>query len=176
MDIILLYSSKTNNTKKIADVLAERLNPIIYCPIKEFDSQTIKQNQLLIIGGWIDKGFMNDEVMEFIHLLKNQTVAFFFTIGAYPNSMYAYDCIENIKRAFTCNDNTVIGHYHCQGAVDPNLVEWMKSLPKDHSHSPDEDRINRWNDAMHHPNQEDFNSAKNFASVLLKKIEQNHSL
>ncbi|MFV0379383.1 MAG: flavodoxin family protein [Anaerorhabdus sp.] len=170
MKKILLYSSKTGNTKKIADSIQEALICDRFEEITNFNVTDVNDDDFLIIGGWIDKGLMNKEVMDFIYQLKGKKVAFFFTLGAYPNSMHAFDCIENIKKAFVDNNNEVIAHYHCQGAIDPKLINWMSSLPADHSHSPDQDRINRWSDAKEHPNQEDLNSSKNFASTIKKKL------
>lgn len=167
---IIVYSSKTGNTKKIAESIAERINPDVMCDIKDIDVTSLNKEDIIFIGGWIDKGYMNKEVMEFIEKIENQKVAFFFTLGAYPNSMHTFDCIDNIKNALLKNNNEVLAHYHCQGAIDPKLISWMKELPEGHGHAPDEDRINRWNDASKHPNQEDFNSAKNFASALLKRL------
>ncbi|MFV0498630.1 MAG: flavodoxin family protein [Bacilli bacterium] len=170
MKKILLYSTKTGNTKKIADVIAKEINPDYFGDVAEFDALNIDSEDLIIIGGWIDKGLMNKEVMDFITKLNKKNVAFYFTLGAYPNSMHAFDCINNIKKSFTANENNILAHYHCQGAIDPKLIEWMNNLPSEHSHSPDENRINRWNDAKSHPNQEDFNSAKNFVSIIEKKL------
>lgn len=171
---ILLYSSKTGNTKKIADGIADKMKPDFYGDVHDFNIEDLKEDDLLIIGGWIDKGVMNKEVMQCIEKIKDRKVAFFFTLGAYANSMHAFDCIVNIQKAFVDNHNTVLAHYHCQGAIDPKLMAWMQTLPKEHAHRPDEDRINRWNDAKCHPNQEDINAARNFVSVLLRKVEELH--
>ncbi len=170
MKTLLVYSSKTENTKKIADVINEKLQPNKFCDVTEITSEDAKKYDFIVVGGWIDKGVFNKEVMDFISDLENKKIAFFFTLGAYPTSMHAYDCINSIKAAFIENNNQVIAHYHCQGAIDPKLIEWMKNLPSDHGHSVDENRLNRWNDAMNHPNQEDFNAAKNFVTVALKKL------
>lgn len=170
MQKILLFSSKTGNTEKIAKSIAKRFVPDFMGDVRDFDITSLNTEAIVIIGGWIDKGYMNKEVMDFIEKLTNKKVAFFFTLGAYPNSMHAFACIENIKAALSKNGNEVIAHYHCQGAVDPKLIEWMSNLPPGHSHGPDEDRLNRWEDASKHPNQEDFNSAQSFATTVLKRL------
>ncbi|WOO86699.1 flavodoxin family protein [Mollicutes bacterium LVI A0039] len=172
MKKILVYSSKTGNTKKIAESINNRIELDQFKTVKEFDVDSIATEDLIIVGGWIDKGVMNREVMELISKISNHKVAYFFTLGAYPTSMHAFDCVRNITAAFEANNNQVISHYHCQGAIDPKLMDWMKNLPKDHGHSPDQDRLNRWEDAAKHPNQEDFHAAENFANMLMKKLEE----
>lgn len=170
MKKILIYSSKTGNTKKIADSIKEVVKPDLFVDVLEFDINTISETDFLIIGGWIDRGYMNKEIMDLIHKLKNLKVAFFFTLGAYPNSMHAFDCIKNIKNVLLKNNNEVFAHYHCQGSIDSKLIDWMKSLPSDHPHSPNDERVKRWRDASMHPNQEDLNSAQNFAANLINLV------
>ncbi len=168
MKTLLVYSSKTGGTKKVADVINERFQATDYVDVVDAKNLNLDSYDLLIVGGWIDKGTMNKEVLEFMNKIKDKKIAFFFTLGAYPTSMHAYHCIERIKTTFEKNNNKCLGHFHCQGAVDPKLIEWMKNnFPSDHPHGPNEDRLNRWEDAAKHPNQEDFNAAKNFVSLLL---------
>lgn len=170
MKTMLVYSSKTDNTRKVADAINQKLNADFYDRVENVDYSIIDDYDLIVVGGWIDKGTMNKEVVEFMSNVKDKNVGFFFTLGAYPSSMHAFDCIDTIKGEFEKNNNNVVAYYHCQGAIDPKLISWMKTLSKDHPHSPDEDRLNRWSDASKHPNSEDFNAAKNFVSTLLRKV------
>ena len=173
MKSIIIYSSKTGNTKKIADAIQEKLNADNICTVEELENQDLNEYDLIVIGGWIDKGHMNESIKQFIEKINNKKVAFFYTLGAYPTSVHAYDCLERIKKDFIKNNNEIIEHFHCQGAVDPELIKWMENLPSNHHHGFDEDRIRRLDDARNHPNQEDINGAYNFVSNIKRKLEKN---
>lgn len=167
MKKLIAYSSKTGSTKKVAEKLKE------YDP--KADLLEIKSNikfedyDFIYVLGWIDKGTYNQATLDFISKIKNKPVAFLFTLGAYPNSVHAYDCINKIKEEFD-SSNDIIAHWHCQGPIDPNLVDWMKKLEPDHSHAPDQARILRWEDAKKHPNEEDYHSLLSFENYTRKKF------
>lgn len=173
MKSVIIYSSKTGNTKKIANAIQEKLNAQMICEVEKLENFDYKQYDLIVVGGWIDKGHMNETIKKFMDNIHEKKIAFFFTLGAYPTSMHAYDCINNIKSDFEKNNNNVIAHFHCQGAIDPKLIEYMKNLPKGHGHGVDEDRTRRWEDAKNHPNQEDMHAAYNFVSTIKRVFEKN---
>ena len=172
MKYLLTYSSYTNNTKKVAQAMKERLNDAIYKPIEEVTQADIEASDAIIVGGWIDKGKMNKSVDEFIHNLHNKKVGFFFTLGAYPTSHHAYDCIIGLRKQFEDNGNQVISHFHCQGAISDEMMGFMKNLPAGHGHGVNPDRVNRWADAANHPSEEDFHAAQNFVTIFEKKLIQ----
>ncbi|MDP0506625.1 MAG: flavodoxin family protein [Fusobacterium sp. JB019] len=165
MKTLVAYSTKTGNTKKVAEAINEVIDG---SEIKNIDDINNLDYDLVIVGAWIDKGTANKEAIDFIEKLENKKVAFFFTLGAYPDSDHAKDCVKRIEELFIKNNNEVIGHYLCQGAVDPKLIEFMKKqFPVDHPHGPNPERIKRWTDASTHPNLEDLEDAKSkFKSII----------
>ncbi|WP_423363894.1 flavodoxin family protein [Mycoplasma sp. P36-A1] len=171
MKTLIAYSSKTGSTKKIAEKLKEYANEAIMYDINQKDDITLADFEHIYVLGWIDKGTYNKEALDFANSISNKKVSFIFTLGAYPNSMHAYDCIENIKKVLVENNNEVISFWHCQGPIDPKLIEWMKNLDPSHGHAVDKSRELRWADAANHPNQEDYNSLFGFYSLTNKKLE-----
>ncbi|MDP0494000.1 MAG: flavodoxin family protein [Fusobacterium sp. JB021] len=165
MKTLVAYSTKTGNTKKVAEAINEVIDG---SEIKNIDDINNLDYDLVIVGAWIDKGTANKEAIDFIEKLENKKAAFFFTLGAYPDSDHAKDCVKRIEELFIKNNNEVIGHYLCQGAVDPKLIEFMKKqFPVDHPHGPNPERIKRWTDASTHPNLEDLEDAKSkFKSII----------
>lgn len=158
MKTLVTYSSKTGNTKKIASVISETIDNSI---LKEIDEVENLDYDLIIVGTWIDKGTADNKALKFIETIKNKKVAFFFTLGAYPHSQHAIDCEKNITELFTKNNNEVIKTFFCQGAIDPQLIEFMKkSFGPDHPHGPNPERIQRWKDASTHPDNQDLENAK----------------
>lgn len=171
MKTLIAYSSRNGSTKKIANKIKEYDDEFQIYDIKSDLKVNIDDYNLLFVGGYIDKGTYNLDTLNFVKEIKNKNICIFFTLGAYPTSKHAYFCLKNIIELFESNGNRVINHFHCQGAIDDKLTEWMKTLSKDHSHSVDEIREQRWEDAKKHPNQEDFNSLKSFVSQSIKIYE-----
>lgn len=169
MKTLITYSSKTGSTKKIAEKLATYVEGSTILPINEI--QDLNEYDYIYLGGWIDKGTYNQEALDFAKSLNNHKMSFFFTLGAYPNSMHAYDCIENISNLLKANNNEIVSFWHCQGPIDPKLIDWMKQLDPSHGHALDKARELRWQDAQNHPNQEDYNSLYSFVNYTSKKLE-----
>jgi flavodoxin len=157
MKILVTYSSKTGNTKKIAEAIHSSLPKSELKDISDVDNLDY---DVILVGGWVDKATFDAKSLKFTETLKNRKTGFFFTLGAYPDSKHAQDCVENIQNLFLKNENEIVGHYFCQGAIDPKLMEWMSKLPANHSHAPDEARRKRWADAASHPDNNDIAKAK----------------
>lgn len=164
MKTLIAYSSKTGNTKKVGEAVAKAFDDVTIKDISQIDHLDY---DLIVIGTWIDKGTADTKALKFIETIKGKKTAYFFTLGAYPDSQHAMDCITAIEKLFTDNNNELIGSYHCQGAIDPKLISWMSELPAEHPHSPNPERLKRWEDAANHPDQDDFNAAeKTFKEIL----------
>ncbi|WP_192930253.1 flavodoxin family protein [Alkaliphilus pronyensis] len=171
MKVLITYSSKTGNTKKIANEVAKEVTKLYpQADFKNIDEVVEFDYDIIFLGGWIDRGNFNKEVECRLDSIKNKNVAFFFTLGAYSTSMHAYDCITNIRTALDKSNNRVINHFHCMGPVSKDLKERMAKLPKDHPHYPDEARLKRWACSESHPNEEDFEAARSFVSGTFKAL------
>lgn len=167
MKNLLVYSSLTGNTKKVAEVCYSLCDSSweIRDIKEEFDVEIYSK---IVLGCWIDKGTADKKSLELIEKIKNKDIAYFVTLGAYPDSDHAKESLEKIKIEFEKEGNRVHSSFICQGAVDPKLINWMKNLPNDHPHAPNPDRIKRWEIASQHPNQEDFENARNWFKEILK--------
>lgn len=163
MKTLIAYSSKTGNTKKIGESI---LKAFPNGEIKDIADINNLDYDLIVVGGWIDKGTLDKKSLDFVKKIKEKKVAYFFTLGAFPNSKHANNCIENINKLFLDNKNKITGNFHCQGAIDPKLISWMSELPAEHPHSPNKERVERWEEASKHPNKEDFEDAYNYFKNL----------
>ncbi len=168
MKTLIAYSSKTGNTKKVGEAISK---VILNSDIMDLNKvKDVNNYDLIIVGTWIDKGSADSNALNFIKKIEDKKVAYFFTLGAYPGSKHATDCIENINNLFYENNNSIIGNFHCQGAIDPTLISWMEKLPKEHPHSPNPERLKRWKDASFHPNEEDFINAQEVFKNIISSI------
>ncbi len=167
MRIAVIYSSRTGNTRKVAKAIHESLpEGAELCRID--DAPDPSRFDLIFVGFWVDKGIANKDAQEFMRKLSGQHVALFGTLGAYPDSDHARQCLERVGALLsTC---TVVDTFICQGAIDPKLIEWMKTLPADDPHGPNEARRKLWHDAEAHPDEGDLASARRWAARVLALV------
>lgn len=159
MKILITYSSATGNTKKVAEAIRDEFNNAQLLPMIEVVD--VSAYDLIVIGGWIDKGQFNKEAIDFCEKLTNKRVAFFFTIGVFPATKHGIDAANNIKKLLEKGNNEVINHFHCQGAIAPKIVDMFLANVKD---TPAYEKLKlKYAYAANHPNEEDLFAAKHFA-------------
>ncbi len=169
MKSAVIYSSKTGNTKKVAEAIKQAMPEgceIYSVPEVPADAKF----DLIAMGFWIDKGTANKEALEFMKTITNTKVFTFFTLGAYPDSKHSDESREASNKLLG-EGCELIGNFRCQGAIDPKLLDWMKRLPADHPHAPDEARVARWAEAALHPNEEDCAQAQAAVKDALKSAD-----
>ena len=156
MKTLIVYSSKTGNTKKVAEAVYKVMPA--GCDFYDVKSAPDPDKyDFIAVGFWVDKGGPDSKSRDYIKKITGKKVAVFATLGAYPDSIHALECINAGKKALEGND--ILGEFICQGKLDPALKKWMEKLPSDHPHAPDESRRKRWNDAESHPDEADLEKA-----------------
>ena len=99
--------------------------------------------------------------------VKDKKIALFGTLGAYPDSDHARQCMKNARALVKGNE--ILGEFLCQGKVDPALIKMMETKMKDdphHSMSPE--RRARLEEAAKHPDEKDLADAR----ALFVKLAQ----
>ncbi|MGF6905997.1 flavodoxin family protein [Fusobacterium sp. PH5-44] len=166
MKTLIAYSTLTGNTRKVAQEVEKA---IADSELSDISDVRNLDYDLIIVGTWIDKGTADKKALDFIKTLNNKKVAFFFTLGANPDSDHCKKCSENITNLFLENNNNVIGHYSCQGAIDPKLIEQMRKMfPADHPHGVNPENEARWKVASTHPDEKDLENAYNYFKNIVK--------
>lgn len=165
MKNIIIYSSKTGNTKKVAEAIYE---VIPSAEILSADEVSHLEYETIIIGGWIDKGTFDNKALKILKEIKNKNVAYFFTLGASIESDHAEYCKKNIEEVIISNGNKLIGNFVSQGKIDPNLIAGLLNLPEDHKMYPSKERMDRWEAAKEHPNNQDLERAKDIFYKIFK--------
>lgn len=156
MKKIIIYSSKTGNTKKIAEAIHSLDREISIISVDEIKDLSLLENyDTIFLGGWIDRGTFDGKALNLAKEIKEKKVGYFFTLGAEPNSNHCSDCRENIESLLLSNGNEIVAKFWCQGAIDPKLIEWMSQLPIDHHMAPSQERRERWVRAASHPDEGD---------------------
>lgn len=158
MKSLIVYSSKTGNTKKVAEAILSVLPAGTEIRSAE-NAPDPADYDFIAVGFWVDKGTANAEAAEYLRKIRGKKVGIFFTLGAFPNSPHAEKSCGNAV-ALLGENCEVVAKFWCQGAIDPKLTEWMRHLPPEHPHAPNPERLRRWEEAAKHPNDEDLEAAK----------------
>ena len=164
MKILITYSSKTGNTKRLAEGIYNNLNieGVTICPIAQVEG--LESYDTVLVGYWVDKGGPNEEAAKFMSTLSGKRVGIFATLGAYPDSQHGWDSLlrgEDLVK----EKNEVLGKYICQGAVDEKLIEVFKKFGKDNPHAITPAKLKRYAIAKQHPNKAEMEAA----AILFKE-------
>ena len=170
MKNIILYSSLTGNTKRVAEAMASIMPPGTPCVSVKDAPENLSDYDTVFVGFWVDRGTANKEAAKLIETLTNPHVVLFATLGMYADSDHARESIEKAS-ALLPNKEQLVDGFVCQGKIDPKVIEMMyKMFPKGHSHGQSADRDARHKQAAVHPNEEDFKAAQEFAKDIIIRL------
>jgi flavodoxin len=152
MKSLIVYSSLTENTKKLADAIYESLEgekdifPVDKAPSSEgYD--------LTAVGFWFKAGKPDPKSSEYLAKVGKGTRLFLFaTHGAATGSDHVKNAIDHAKGL--TNDADIAGVFTCQGEVNPNVLEKVKQKPEPPVWLSDTDQ------AVGHPNEDDLSALK----------------
>ena len=156
MRSLVVYSSRTGNTRKLAEAIAgaigaERLAPVESAPDPaEFD--------FIALGFWANKGGPDELAQAYMRRVVGKAVGLFGTAGVYPDSEHG---LRFMARAVNLmRDNDVRCTYHCQGRIDPVLVARRLQRGPDDPHGPaTPEWLERVDEASKHPDKNDLAQA-----------------
>lgn len=174
MKTIVLYSSKTGNTKKVAEAIASVLPQGTPClDLTRSLPADLATYDCVFLGFWVDKGTADAAAQKVLPRLHNPHVALFATLGANPHSDHARKSLEN-GAALLPEGVELLDCFICQGKVDPQLIEAMyKRFPPESLHGRNPQSEARHKAAATHPDAQDLEAAAAFARSVLGKLEGN---
>ena len=160
MKTAVIFSSLTGNTKKVAyEIFDEMPKGTRIYDLKELDNEI--EEEFLVLGYWVDRAKPNKEMLEFMNNLRGKIIVTFGTLGANPNSEHGSITKNNVNEILEKN-NIVLGNFLCQGKIDPKITEMFKKMGTKGPHMMTEERLKRHEEALKHPNEEDFKAARDF--------------
>ncbi len=167
MKSLVVYSSRTGNTRKVADAVFDSLPkdkeifPVDQAPRADgYD--------FVAIGFWVDKGRPDDKAAAYMQTVQGTTVGLFGTLGAKPDSPHAR---ESMRRAVDLvSGNQVAGTFLCQGRIDPAVVEMMIKTAS-HVHPMTPERMANIKAAESHPDDTDLEKAQSAFREMIQEIE-----
>lgn len=158
MNILITYSSKTGNTKKLAEGILEGLESEkkTILPMKEVSS--IEEYDIVLAGYWVDKGGPNEEAKKFLGTIEGKKVGLFATLGYWADSEHAWNSLRNGEEIVK-EKNEVFARFICQGALNEKIIAMFEKLPADNPHAVTEEKRKRYAIAKNHPSKADILSA-----------------
>ncbi len=139
MSAIVIYSSKSNNTKKVAEAVAEQLG----CeskPVKE--AGDISGYDTVAVGFWYQAGQPDPASQEFLATLAGKKVFLFGTHGAAVGTPPAENGMLKAKEL--AKDADIIGTFSCPGEVGEKVLKmaaakdpqppWLAAAPDAKGH------------------------------------------
>ncbi|MDO5713602.1 MAG: flavodoxin family protein [Tissierellia bacterium] len=125
---IVLYSSKTGNTEKMAKSIYDAIKDLGDISLEKINGQmNLEGYDFALIGSWIDKGTLEKSTLTLVHKVKGKKIGLFGTLGAQPESKHGQDVYHTLESLL---EEESLGVYLCPGLVDPKLKENLKRIPE----------------------------------------------
>ena len=151
MKALVVYSSQTGNTKKLAEAVYETLT----CEKEIFpvaDAPDPAGYDLVALGFWFQAGKPDPKSAEYMARVKDNKVFLFATHGAAVGSDHVKNALEHARGLIPRAE--VLGSFTCQGEVNPKVLEKVKAKPTPPPWIADADN------AVGHPDQNDLDGLK----------------
>ncbi len=168
MRSLVVYSSRTGNTRKVAEAVFEALpapkeiHPAAEAPPPEnFD--------FIAIGFWVNRGTADEEAQAYMARVRGKPVGVFGTLAAYPDSEHARECLADVEKLLEGND--FMGGFLCQGRVDPDAADRVAHLAPE-THPMTAERRNRLEEAKRHPDGKDLQNAKLAFAAMMNRLRE----
>ncbi len=158
MKALVVYSSQSGNTKKLAEAVYEvlpeekEIHPVDEAPDPSgYD--------WVAVGFWFKSGNPDPKSSEYLKKIKGTKLFLFATHGAAADSDHARKGMETAKAL--AEGAEIVGTFNCQGAVNPGLLEKVKARPNPPEWIGDADS------AVGHPDENDINALKEKVKEVL---------
>jgi len=158
MKSLVIYSTQSDNTKKLAYALYDSLPGE-----KEISfvggAPDPDDYDFVAVGFWLMAGKPDPKAAEYLEKIKaEQTIFLFATHGAAKGSDHAQQGMQHARELVS--GAAVIGTYSCQGEVNPKVLAKVKAKPQKPVWLDDTAT------AVGHPDESDFAELKSIIAAL----------
>lgn len=169
MKYLVVYTSRTGNTEKIAAEIFAAL------PGVSKDIQRVEEvrgdAKLYFVGFWNDKGTCSGSIMDFLSSLHGKQVALFGTCGMGGSEEYFKQVSKRVE-ALIPDDDEFLGSFLCTGRMPPQVLERYKMM-QERQDSPQLRRmIKAYEEGMLHPDEKDLEKARQFVETIRKRTRE----
>lgn len=164
MKYAVTYSSKTGNTKLLAEaiynVLPDNHNIYIGEPANVPDDA-----ECIFVGFWTDKGTCDDNITAFLNKLENKKVFLFGTAGFGGEQSYFDRILKTVEDKLNPSIE-IIGTYMCQGRMPASVRQRYEKMLEAPNPIPNlKAMIDNFDKALSHPDSDDI-------AALIDKIKK----
>jgi flavodoxin len=126
MKILIVYSSRSGNTKKLADVVNQQLGEEkTFCSIGEAPEPD--GYDLVVLGFWLQAGQPDPKSSKYLKKIGKNKLFLMATHGAAAASAHAANAMAQAKSL--ASEAELLGTFNCPGEVNPKTLE--KLMVKD---------------------------------------------
>ena len=155
MKYSIIYSSKTGNTKLLAEAIKEELGDESCLYFGEPDEKALDAD-IIYAGYWTDKGCCDEVTKAFISNIENKKLFLFGTAGFGSDSTY-FDKVINNTKSNISSTVEVIGTYMCQGKMPMSVRVRYEKMRNNPNIPMDVDKlIANFDMALSHPDEKDL--------------------
>lgn len=127
MKSLVVYSSQTGNTRRLAEAVFDTLQQEkeIF-PVNEAPDP--KDYDLIALGFWVQSGKPDPKSAEYLSKIGSNQVFLFATHGAAADSAHAHNAMQSAKDA--APNSVIVGTFNCPGEVNPKVLEKVRAKPE----------------------------------------------
>lgn len=164
MTCAIVYSSKTGNTKYLAETIKETLSNEIILYYGPLNDQALKADRIFL-GFWTNNGTCDLDTQQFIKKLTNQQIILFGTAGLGFSAQY-FDTIISRTRKLFGERVKYFASFMCQGKMPLEARVGLQQLKNSQPNNPKFERLlTNFDFGRTHPNKDDI---KNLISWIRK--------
>lgn len=169
MDYMVVYSSKTGNTKQIATEIFSAL-PGMSKDMQSIEEYNGKDADVFFVGFWTNRGSCDMSVIDLISELEGKKIALFGTCGFGGDEEY-YKSIEQKVSVWVPDDCEYLGTFMCQGKMPMQVRKKYEISMEDQKQEAWRKRmLQNFDEALLHPDETDFEHARAFVKRTLEKL------
>ena len=153
----ILFSSRTGNTKILADAIRAAL-PEEDCVFfgEAGDGAEVPEAKTVYLGFWTDKGNADEAALNALKNLRNKNVFLFGTAGFGVEDAYFQRVLNNVKASLH-ESNTPVGEFMCQGKMQQAVRDRYVKMKEQPDAAPNLDQmIDNFDRALSHPDEADL--------------------
>ena len=162
----IVYSSKTGNTRQLAEAIERQLpaGDLLYCGAPD---AAALQADVLFVGFWTDKGTCDETVAQLLKQAEGKTVYLFGTAGFGQSQQYFDQILARVRENLPAGA-VYGGGYMCQGRMPQAVRSRYEAMQvKEPENARYKMLIENFDAALAHPDANDLEAAAAWAKSCL---------
>ena len=161
---LVVYSSVTGNTKKVAEAFCETVGGTL---TRVEDAGTPDGYDAVAVGYWLWRGGPDPKTAAYLAQLTGVNVALFETHATENRSEHAMTAFARAA-AQLGKDCRVVSVFDCQGQVSEAIQKKHEKMEAENPHA----KSQGWRTSIGHPDEGDLAAAREFALKADKKLDR----